>query len=296
MPALFRDHLSSDNASGANTRRQPISSATTITQQPLHPSTTTPPQTGGTGLTLNTAFSRSSTTLPWLFFPAALISRILASASLSASSWAALLPCVCYVHWISSVFIPTRGRAYLGLKLLELGLLLGAVRLNLLLGLVARFPHFLGAVWSWVSGGTAQGGISWGMGSWGRVAYILGLEGRHVSPYSGTEQEREMGDGGWTHTLLNDLGCLPLGLLRSLSAPIVSFHAIIARGGCRGRAVDVHRAGSGCPRSFGPTETQIVSSRYRAVVPPPRDGRRVGMGGAGTMMSALSGTDAVRYG
>lgn len=37
--------------------------------------------------------------------------------------------------------------------------------------------------------------------------------------------------------------------------------SIIARGGRRvGRAVDVHRAGSGYLRSFGPTETQMVSS------------------------------------
>lgn len=135
----------------------------------------------GSGFTLNTAVRRSWTTLSWVFLPASLISLILASASLSASSSACLLPCVCYLNereWSAvkpinhqRLFLgpmldshlrsacpffhidrdgkrePCRCRdiriSHLSLKLLELGLLLRAVRFYFLLGLIASFSHSL---------------------------------------------------------------------------------------------------------------------------------------------------------
>ena len=50
---------------------------------------------GATGLALRTAASRSLTTTAWFFLPASLISTILTSASLLATSSAALLPWEC---------------------------------------------------------------------------------------------------------------------------------------------------------------------------------------------------------
>ena len=91
-----------------------------------------------------TALSRSSTTLSPALLPDSLISRILASASLSASSSAFLLPLECCAGQPAP---PASLDAHLGLELLELGLGLLAVLLDLLLGLAAGVLDALGAVW-----------------------------------------------------------------------------------------------------------------------------------------------------
>lgn len=64
----------------------------------VHPSSQWPNHVdgGGTALTSNTALSRSLMTLSWLFLPCSLISLILSSASLFASSSAFLFPWECY--------------------------------------------------------------------------------------------------------------------------------------------------------------------------------------------------------
>ena len=76
----------------------PITSAPTvhISVSLVHRRQTATTYDTGVGWTSNTAESRSCVTLSWPFLPAFRISTILASASLLASSSAALFPCVCY--------------------------------------------------------------------------------------------------------------------------------------------------------------------------------------------------------
>ena len=114
---------------------------------------------GTSGLTSNTAFTRSSTTFGPVFCPIALISSSCFCVSLSACSSAALLPEVCYItHKRSRQYlIPEgsrweswcagRGRhAYLFLKSLILLLLLLAVLLDFLLGFAAGVFYSFRAV------------------------------------------------------------------------------------------------------------------------------------------------------
>jgi hypothetical protein len=107
-------------------------------------------RSGTTGLTSNTAFKRSSITLPSPFFPASLISSSFFSASLLASSSAFLLPLVCYIQHVSNsphgCLYPT-SISYLGLKLSELIFLFLSIRIDFLLCLVSGLLYTLRAIW-----------------------------------------------------------------------------------------------------------------------------------------------------
>lgn len=214
MPAQFRDHLSSDNASGANTRLPRISSATTIIP-PTTPSSihNHAPSNRRHRVNLEHGIQQIVHHLALALLP-----RRLDLADLGLRLLVGLvlgrLVALCVLRPLDQSCPHPRGKGgetHLSLKLLELGLLLGTVRLDLLFGLVARFPHFLGAVWERGVLGAVRGER---FGSGGGSRTFSGWGGHHVSPGSGMTQEGRGWRRGWRrgHTLLNNLGCLPLGL------------------------------------------------------------------------------------
>ena len=191
-----------------------------------------------------TAFNRSLTTLSDPFLPASLISFILISASLFASSSAFLLPLVCYSPILAPIPYhihqpPSLGRGklqfrastYLRLELLELPVLVFPICINLLLRLVSRLLYTLCAIY------TSQLFLSF-------TCFLKALTFSSYNPVSSHSipfQTEKL-------TSLDNFLRLPLSLLPSASACISHPNA---------HGSYLHQVASECPPNSVPTAHKI---------------------------------------